>query len=200
VLRKTVAGNAGVDIEDESARLYLGPTLERDLALAQLDDHHPVDPAHQRFIHRPPVRAALYARAWPARPRGTFGFGFWNDPYSTTGAVQTGRHCLGFYAAGGAGPDWKARVWTGGQSHETALTGLDLAEWTRYEIEWLAERVVLWAGGVARFRARVALPGPLGFAMWMSNRVEVPEEVEPGPGRCSIDPAQWLEVKSLKIE
>jgi hypothetical protein len=52
----------------------------RAYADAQLDDTQPCSRA--RFRWRPPLRFSVRARTSIPDPRGTFGFGFWNDPFS----------------------------------------------------------------------------------------------------------------------
>jgi hypothetical protein len=47
---------------------------------AQIDDYHGLP--RSRFLWRPPVRLSLRASVEPSGPLGTFGFGFWNDPFS----------------------------------------------------------------------------------------------------------------------
>jgi hypothetical protein len=196
VLQKKIAGNAAVDIEDESARLLLRPAGAGALALAQLDDHHPYDPARPTFRHRPPVKAALVARAWPDSPAGSFGFGFWNDPFSAADAPG----CIWFYAGRASTAathlEWRAGVRNDERDHETVLAGLQMADWVRFEIEWLAEAAIFRVAGVERFRTRVSIPGPLGFAIWMTNQTVY----APGQrGLRRIDDEQWLEVKSPKF-
>ena len=61
------------------ARLVIPPRAAG-YADAQLDDHRALPRAG--FAHRPPLRLSLRARASHARPVGTLGFGFWNDPFS----------------------------------------------------------------------------------------------------------------------
>lgn len=48
--------------------------------LAQLDDYAQL--ARQAFPWRPPVTLEIHARASHAAIPGTWGFGFWNDPFS----------------------------------------------------------------------------------------------------------------------
>jgi hypothetical protein len=57
--------------------LELFPT--RAYADAQLDDT--AGRARRNFRWRPPLRLSLRARLSRAAPPGTFGFGFWNDPF-----------------------------------------------------------------------------------------------------------------------
>jgi hypothetical protein len=47
---------------------------------AQLDDHRQLP--RRQLPWRPPLSLDLRARARPANPLGTLGFGFWNDPFS----------------------------------------------------------------------------------------------------------------------
>jgi hypothetical protein len=60
------------------ALLRLGPTGE--YADTQLDDT--AGRARRDLLWRPPVRLSLRARASSVNPPGTFGFGFWNDPFA----------------------------------------------------------------------------------------------------------------------
>jgi hypothetical protein len=48
--------------------------------LAQLDDYHSI--SRSEFRWHPPLRLTLKAQASTAKPKGTLGFGFWNDPFS----------------------------------------------------------------------------------------------------------------------
>jgi hypothetical protein len=48
--------------------------------LAQLDDYHHI--SRSDFRWRPPLQLCLKAKASTASPKGTLGFGFWNDPFS----------------------------------------------------------------------------------------------------------------------
>lgn len=47
---------------------------------AQLDDYRHLP--RSRFRWTPPFRLEVQARATPAKPLGTLGFGFWNDPFA----------------------------------------------------------------------------------------------------------------------
>ncbi len=71
-------------------RLALGPSQR--YGDAQLDDHH--DPRRRILRWTPPVRLSLSARSSSASPAGTFGFGFWNDPFSVGLGVQGGTRRL----------------------------------------------------------------------------------------------------------
>jgi hypothetical protein len=56
------------------------PALTGGYADAQLDDTQGRARAH--FLWNPPLRLALRARIDPPNPPGTWGFGFWNDPFA----------------------------------------------------------------------------------------------------------------------
>jgi hypothetical protein len=64
---------------EASWRLTLPPT-PRGYADAQIDDYQSLPRA--AFPWRPPLRLSLRARVCPPTPLGTFGFGFWNDPFT----------------------------------------------------------------------------------------------------------------------
>jgi hypothetical protein len=116
-------GGGRVQYEPEARRAVMAvpPTGPRRYANAQLDDYHERRAgrrARVRFGTRPPVRMRLRARASPAAPVGTLGFGFWNEPFSVTGAVAGTPNVAWFlYAAppsdmalvpGVPGHGWKA--------------------------------------------------------------------------------------------
>lgn len=60
-------------------RLALPPGRQGHYRLAQLDDYLTL--ARRDFPWRPPLRLTLRARASAAGLPGTWGFGFWNDPF-----------------------------------------------------------------------------------------------------------------------
>jgi hypothetical protein len=62
----------------DRARLFLPPV--KSYADAQLDDTQNLPRARLRW--RPPLRFSVRARTSTPAPLGTFGFGFWNDPFS----------------------------------------------------------------------------------------------------------------------
>ena len=64
----------------EGWRLSLPPGPRGAYRCAQLDD--PTAGARSAFRWRPPLTLTLSARVWPAQVPGTWGFGFWNDPFS----------------------------------------------------------------------------------------------------------------------
>ncbi len=67
----------GVPLLDR-VELHLPPTSS--YADAQLDDTQNLNRRHFRW--NPPLRFSVRARTSIPDPRGTFGFGFWNDPFS----------------------------------------------------------------------------------------------------------------------
>jgi hypothetical protein len=56
------------------------PPIRGGYSDAQLDDYR--DLQRRSFPWRPPVELDVRARAHPAAPAGTLGFGFWNDPFT----------------------------------------------------------------------------------------------------------------------
>jgi len=59
---------------------------EHEYRLAQLDDYWPL--RRRDFLWRAPLRFALEARASAANLPGTWGFGFWNDPFAVPFGVR----------------------------------------------------------------------------------------------------------------
>ncbi len=58
------------------------PPVPRGYADAQLDDTQGLP--RDRLGWSPPLRLTIRAKAAPITPRGTFGFGFWNDPFTVS--------------------------------------------------------------------------------------------------------------------
>lgn len=56
------------------------PSKARGYADAQLDDTQGLP--RSGFLWRPPLRLTVRARVEPSEPPGTWGFGFWNDPFA----------------------------------------------------------------------------------------------------------------------
>jgi hypothetical protein len=69
-------------------QLEIPAGIENSYRLAQLDDYGGLP--RQAFPWSPPVRLTLTARISARNLPGTWGFGFWNDPFSTF-LVQGGR-------------------------------------------------------------------------------------------------------------
>jgi hypothetical protein len=72
-------GGGQVEAMPSGWRMKL-PPIRTGYADAQLDDYQPLK--RSEFRWRPQLRMTLRARARPAAPSGTLGFGFWNDPFS----------------------------------------------------------------------------------------------------------------------
>src|SRR4030067_3362988 len=65
---------------DGTTHWRLSLSASSQYADAQLDDYHEL--ARRALPWSPPVRLTLSARTSTRYPSGTFGFGFWNDPFS----------------------------------------------------------------------------------------------------------------------
>jgi hypothetical protein len=115
------SGGAEISLRYDRAQLRLSPTGS--YADAQLDDT--AGRARRNFRWKPPLRLSLRARTSDSAPLGTFGFGFWNDPFSLAlgqgGAARkfpTAPQCVWFFygsppldlplAPGVPGRGWKA--------------------------------------------------------------------------------------------
>jgi hypothetical protein len=77
-LQKLELGGGIVTSTSEGWRLAL--PASREYADAQLDDTAGI--ARNQLCWKPPVRLSLQARTSTSTPAGTFGFGFWNDPFN----------------------------------------------------------------------------------------------------------------------
>ncbi len=84
----------------EGWRLWLPPGM-RGYRLAQLDDYDALP--RRVFPWRPPLILELEARVQPETPPGTWGFGFWNDPFVLLGGagrcLPTGPQAVWFFGA-----------------------------------------------------------------------------------------------------
>ena len=66
--------------------LELPAGKDRKYRLAQLDDYSPYSRAN--FLRQEPITLSLKARLLAEQYSGTWGFGFWNDPFSLSFGVQ----------------------------------------------------------------------------------------------------------------
>ncbi len=66
--------------QSEDGCLLSLPPIPRGYADAQIDDTQGL--SRRRLRWTPPLRLVIRARVEPASPAGTWGFGFWNDPFS----------------------------------------------------------------------------------------------------------------------
>lgn len=135
---RTCPGGGRLTVANSALRLALDGAVAGQYSDAQIDDYAALPPS--RFPWRPPLRLAVRARAsHPAHPpedtpdtpaavdnggqpylRGTAGFGFWNYPFSLSGAVLRLPDAIWFFAAsppsnmalvpGIPGWGWKAQV------------------------------------------------------------------------------------------
>lgn len=71
---------------DKRWRMEIPAGAEGAYRLAELDDH--LDSARSRYPWRAPVRLELYARISSVGLPGTWGFGFWNNPFSASLGIR----------------------------------------------------------------------------------------------------------------
>lgn len=130
---RTCPGGGLLSIRDSALRMELPSARRGAYGDAQIDDYGSLLPS--QFPWRPPLRMSVRARAsHPAPPidaaadvtgeqrylRGTAGFGFWNYPFSLSGAVLRLPDAVWFFYAsppsnmalvpGSPGFGWKAQV------------------------------------------------------------------------------------------
>jgi hypothetical protein len=79
-------GGGVVDTGDPGNFHLTIPGKPQGYADAQIDDSQGL--ARKHFKWAPPATMKVHARATPDAPNGTFGFGFWNDPFSISLGMQ----------------------------------------------------------------------------------------------------------------
>ncbi len=97
-LRPRAAGGGRVERTARGWRLTIPAGAARTYRLAQLDDY--TGRARSRFPHRPPARLQVRARVTEPDVAGTWGWGWWNDPFG-----------LGLYGGGLRLPTWPQAAW-----------------------------------------------------------------------------------------
>ncbi len=104
--RRTIRGGQVEPLPDGRGWRLILPQGGPHYRLAQLDDY--MDLPRTRFPWRPPVHLALEARITPENPPGTWGFGFWNDPFALLGGagkrLPAGPQAVWFFGA--SPPNW----------------------------------------------------------------------------------------------
>ena len=68
--------------------LILPPETKKKYQLSQLDDYHAL--SRKNFLWTPPVYLSLTARVSHKEIQGTWGFGFWNDPFGLSLGISGG--------------------------------------------------------------------------------------------------------------
>lgn len=103
-MNRVAQGNADIsEIAPGHWRLQVGGTAQQ-YCNAQLDDYHHLQ--RQAFPWRPPVRLSLWAKG-PAAHLGTWGFGWWNAPYSPlTSAMPARPASVWFFGSGKGNMAW----------------------------------------------------------------------------------------------
>jgi hypothetical protein len=149
------------------------PPIARGYADAQIDDTQGL--ARQRFLWRPPLRLAIRARVEPAASAGTWGFGFWNDPF----AVSLGQ--------GGAARRWPCApraLWFffASPPNEFGFTSGPRSGWRAMSIESPAVHPLLLAPAGLAVAALAQVPIVRGPVMrFVLRQATASEAVLPGP-------------------
>lgn len=167
--RPFLAGGGRIDgLASGGLRLTI-PAMPAGYADAQLDDTQGLP--RDRFLWSPPLRLAVRARVDHPAPLGTWGFGFWNDPFSVS---------LGLGGAARRTPCGPRAVWFFHASPPNAFgfTSGPTCGWRAMTIDtphipgWILTPAALGALALAQLPA---LRGPvLGYAL---SRVAASEAV-----------------------
>ncbi|MGB7538727.1 MAG: hypothetical protein WBM17_09325 [Anaerolineales bacterium] len=160
----------------DRATLHLPPG--QNYADAQLDDTQTL--ARERFRWKPPLRFSVRARTSPACPPGTFGFGFWNDPFSLS---------LGMGGAARKLPAAPQCAWFfyGSPPHDLPLVeGVPGSGWKAQTLAFRRLPALLLAPMAAGGALLAALPSTRRWAFRLARRFYSAEERLLG-----IDPTFW---------
>jgi hypothetical protein len=158
------------------ATLALPPT--RRYADAQLDDTQHLPRRALRW--KPPLRFSIRARTSLTDPRGTFGFGFWNDPFSLS---------LGMGGAARKLPAAPQCAWFfyGSPPHDLALVdGVPGHGWKAQTLSFRSLPPLLLAPIAAGGVLTASLPLTRRWAFRQAERFYRAEEK-----RLAFDPAAW---------
>jgi hypothetical protein len=189
---RTCPGGGELTCADSVLRLAFEGAARGTYTDAQIDDYDHLP--RRRYPWRPPLRLDVRARAsHPQHPplapplgntaagvlRGTAGFGFWNYPFSTTGAVLTLPDAVWFFYAsppsnmalvpGSPGWGWKAQVVHAHRWGALAAAGpaLAAAGWAR-----VTGREGPAARWVLRLTGAVEAPLPHALTGWHDYAIE----------------------------
>jgi hypothetical protein len=129
LLREHLVNGGRVESDGAHYRLIIPPIGADAYADAQLDDYDHGLPRH--FTHVPPQHLHIRARYSHRELKGTAGFGFWNHPFSRTGAIlEPPSNVWYFYgspesdlrvARGLPGHGYKAAMLNGGRMPERLM-------------------------------------------------------------------------------
>ena len=114
-------GAGRIERGDSTVRLVTQDARAGQYSDSELDDYHlDLSGRKCRWLWRPPLRMSVRARASRATLVGTAGFGFWNDPFTLSGAVTALPQAIWFFYAsppanmalvpGVPGWGWKAAI------------------------------------------------------------------------------------------
>ena len=80
-LHKLISKHANLlELDKQHFQLSIQPGSPKSYRVAQLDDYSTF--TRRSFPWSPPIRLHLHARITKPQVQGTWGFGFWNDPFS----------------------------------------------------------------------------------------------------------------------
>jgi hypothetical protein len=202
MLKTLVLGGGQVTFDAHAGRgrLWVPTTPERHYTNAQLDDYHGFTHGRRfgapRFAGGPPARLSLRARASHAAPIGTLGFGFWNEPFSVTGAVLSTPNVVWFFyasppsdmalAPGVPGWGWKAATLNTGRLPGLLVAPGALLAIALTRVPGLGRPIMRWARRFAV--AHEALLPPAALDEWHAYRLEW----NAGEARFAVDGTEVL--------
>lgn len=171
-------GRVAYEPEKGRARLTLPAVTSRVYSDAQLDDYRRLP--RWRLPDRPPARVSLRARASHARPAGTLGFGFWNDPFTLSGGVLAAPNTAWFFYAsppsdialadGVSGCGWKAATLNAGRYPSLLIAPAALAAVALTRLPGLGGPVMSAARRFAQ--AREAALDDIALTDWHTYELE----------------------------
>jgi len=169
------AGAGNVQQSCDGCLLSL-PPIPQGYADAQIDDTHGLP--RQCFRWTPPLRLAVRARVEPDSPAGTWGFGFWNDPFAVS---------LGQRGAARRWPCGPRALWFfyASPPNEFGFTTGPRNGWRAMSIATPELHPLLLTPAALIAAALAQLPIVRNSVMQLAlKQVTASEAVLPGPGTC----------------
>ncbi len=209
-LREHLVNGGRVERDGSRYRLVIPTVGEDTYADAQLDDYEHGQP--RRFTNLPPQRLRVRARFSHGQMKGTSGFGFWNHPFSRTGAVLAPPSNVWYFngsaesdlrvARGASGHGFKAAMLNGGSMPFGLARVAGLALGAALRVPPVAR--LMMAAGRAVVNAREALL-ELDMTQWHEYEIEWLDPVAvfrvdgalvlraPRPPRIALGFAAWVD-------
>ena len=172
--QRYLAGAGSLELTEGILRFILTNASAKEYSNAQIDDYRGL--SRRRFAWHPPLRLTVRARfsAPAGKPKGTAGFGFWNDPFLMSGArIPTLPRAI-WYFYSSPPSNMKLDLQTPGHG------------WKAASVDALRPAAALWAA-VAPFVVPLMNLGPAYRLLWPSiqQSLRVRESIIP------VDMTRW---------